>query len=94
MKDAVNCCLLSNGIQDGNDMTAGVQNEWRDRGQSRKRKLFVSQSLCPYYRYLHNLVKEKKVEGLIFHFWVYKGTISMRQLQDSHVIHITHKSDI
>ena len=63
-------------------------------GLSRKRKIFVSQNLCSYYRYLYGLVKEKKVEGLIFYFWVFNGTIRMRELQDSRVINITHDSDI
>ena len=34
----------------------------------------------------YNLVKEKKAEGLIFYFWVFNGTICMRELQDSCVI--------
>ena len=59
-----------------------------------KKKIFVSQNLCPYYRYLYGLVKEKKAEGLIFDFWVFNGTIRMRELQDSRVINITHESDI
>ena len=45
--------------------------------------MFISQNLCPYDRYLYGLVKEKKAEGLIFDFWVFNGTIRMRELQDS-----------
>ena len=76
------------------DMTTGNQNDWREGGLSRKRKIFVSQNLCPYYRYLYGLVKEKKAEGLIFYFWVFNGTIRMRELQDSRVINIIHESHI
>ena len=75
-------------------MTTGTQNDWREEGLSRKRKIFVSQNLCPYYRYLYGLVKEKKAEGLIFYFWIFNGAIRMRELQDSRVINITHESDI
>ena len=75
-------------------MTAGSQNDWREEGLSRKRKIFVSQNLFPYYRYLYGLVKKKKAEDLIFDFWVFNGTISMRELQDSRDINITHESDI
>ena len=78
-------------MQGRNDMTTGSQNDWRS---VQKKKKFVSQNLCPYYRYLYGLVKEKKVEGLIFDFWVFNGTIRMRELQDSRVINITHESDI
>ena len=81
-------------IQGRNDMTTGSQNYSREGGLSRKIKNFVSQNLCPYYRYLYGLVKEKKAEGLIFDFWVFNGTIRMRELQDSRVTNITHKSDI
>ena len=54
----------------------------------------AKRNLCPYYRYLYGLVKEKKAESLIIDFWVFNGTIRMRELQDSRVINITHESDI
>ena len=94
LKDVDISCLLSDDIQDRNDITTGSQNDWREGGLSRKRKIFISQKLCPNYRYLYGLVKEKKAEGLIFYFWVFNGTIRMRELQDSRVINITHESDI
>ena len=94
MKDVDIFCLLSDyDMQGKNNMTTESQNDWREGGLSRKRKIFVSQNLCPYYRYLYGLVKEKKAEGLIFYFWVFNGTIRMRELQDSRVINITHESD-
>ena len=87
--------IFSNDDMQGRiDMTTGSQNDWREGGLSRKRKIFVSQNLCPYYRYLYGLVKEKKAEGLIFYFWVFNGTIRMRELQDSRVINIIHESHI
>ena len=85
---------LKIGVQGRNDMITGSQNDWREGGLSRKRKIFVSQNLCPYYRYLYDLVKEKKAEGLIFDFWVLNGIVRMKELQDSRVINITHESDI
>ena len=94
LKDVDIFCLLSDGIQDRNDITTGSQNDWREGDLSRKRKIFISQDLSPYYRYLYVLVKEKKAEGLIFDFWIFNGTIRMRELQDSRVINITHESDI
>ena len=95
LKDVDISCLLSDDDMQGrNDMTTGSHNDWREGGLSRKRNIFVSQNLCPYYRYLYGLVKEKKAEGLIFDFWVFNRTIRMRELQDSRVINITHESDI
>ena len=95
LKDVDISCLFSDDDMQGRkDMTAGSQNDWRKEGLSRKRKIFVSQNLCPYYRYLYGLVKEKKAEGLIFDFWVFNIIICMRELQDSCVINIRHESDI
>ena len=94
LEDVDISCLLSDGIQDRNGITTGSQNDWREGGLSRKRKNFISHNLCPYFRYLYGLVKEKKTEGLIFYFWVFNGTIRMRELQDSRVINITHESHI
>ena len=95
LKDVDISCLLSDDdIQDRNNMTTGGQNNWREGGLFRKRKIFVTQNLCLYYRYLYGLVKEKKTESLIFNFWVFDGTICMMELQDSCVINITHESDI
>ena len=72
--------LFDDDIQVRNNMTTGSQNSSRERGLSRKRKIFVLQNLYRYYRYLNGLVKEKKAEGLIFYFWVSNGTICKRQL--------------
>ena len=93
LKDVISR-LFSDNMQGRNNITTGSQNDWREEGLPRKRKIFVSQNLCPYYRYLYGLVKEKKAEGLIFDFWVFNRTIRMRELQDSRVINITHESDI
>ena len=62
LKDVDISCLLSDdNMQGRNDMTSGSQNDWREGSL---RKIFVSQNLCPYYRYLYGLVKEKKAEGV------------------------------
>ena len=94
LKDVGISCLLPDGIQDRNNIAIGGQKDWRMGGLYIKRKIFITQNLCSYYRYLYGLVKEKMAEGLIFDFWVFNGTIRLRELQDSHVINITHESDI
>ena len=45
LKDVDISCLLSDDIQDRNDITTGSQNDWREGGLSRKRKNFISQNL-------------------------------------------------
>ena len=101
LKDVDISCLLSDyDIQCRNDITPVSQNDWREGGLSKKREIFVSQNFCPYYRYLFGLVKEKKADFLfssfylIFYFCVFNRTICIRELPDSHVINITHESDI
>ena len=39
-----------------------------------KRKIFINQSLCPYYRKLYGMVKDLNNEGLIDFFWIANGT--------------------
>ena len=95
VKDVDISYLLSNDHTQGrNGMTTGSQNDWREGDLSTKRKIFVSQNLCPHYRYLYGLVKENKAEGLTFEFWVLNRTIGMRELQDSRVINMAHEFDI
>lgn len=48
----------------------------------------------PILQHLYGLVKEKKTEELASDFWVFNGTICMRDLHNSQVIDITHESDI
>ena len=56
LKDVDISCLLSDDDMQGrNDMITGSQNDWREGGLSRKRKIFVSQNLCLYYIYLYGL---------------------------------------
>ena len=97
LKDVDISCLLSD-----DEMICMAEMTWPQEVKTiggrevclEKEEFFVSQNLCSYYRYLCSLVKEKKEEGLIFDFLIFNRTIYMRALQDSHVINITHESDI
>ena len=86
LKDVDISCLLSDDIQNRNDINRGSQNDWRDGGLSRKRKIFIIKE--------SGLAKAKKAQGLIFYFRFFSGTIRMRELHDSRVINNTHESDI
>ena len=59
-----------------------------------KRKIFINQSLCPYYRKLYGMVKDLNNEGLIDSFWIKNGTIKIRESSQSKPISITHESDL
>ena len=59
-----------------------------------KRKIFINQSLCPYYRKLYGLVKDLNNEGLINSFWIAIGTIKFRKSSRSKPISITHESGL
>ena len=59
-----------------------------------KRKIFINQSLCPYYRKLYGMVKDLNNEGLIYSFWIKNGTIKIRESSQSKPISITHESDL
>ena len=59
-----------------------------------KRKIFINQSLCPYYRKLYGMVKDLNNEGLIDSFWIANGTIKFRESSGSKPISITYESDL
>ena len=59
-----------------------------------KRKIFINQSLCPYYRKLYGMVKDLNNEGLINSFWIVNGTIKVRESNRSQPISITRESDL
>ena len=64
------------------------------RGNSNSRKIFINQSLCPYYRRLYGLVKDLSNKGLIDSFWISNGTINLRESSRSKPVSITHESDL
>ena len=59
-----------------------------------KRKIFINQRLCPYYRKLYGMVKDLNNEGLIDSFWIVNGTIKIRESSQSRPISVTHESDL
>ena len=58
--------------------------------KNRGGKNIIHQSLCPYYRFLYNLVKEQYNEGLFHDFWVTNGTIRIKEYEYSKPMDITH----
>ena len=60
---------------------------------SNSRKIFINQSLCPYYRKLYGLVKDLSNGGLIYSFWISNGTIKIKESSQSKPISIIYESD-
>ena len=65
-----------------------------DSDNNKSRKIFINQSLCPYYRNLYVLVKDLSNEGLIDSSWILNGTIKIRESSQSKPVSITHESDL
>ena len=65
-----------------------------ERENSNSRKIFINQSFCPYYRKLCGLLKDLSNEGLIDSFWIWNGTIKIRESSQSEPVSITHESDL
>ena len=64
------------------------------RENSNSRKIFINQSLRPYYRRLYGLVKDFSNKSLIDSFWILDGTINIRESSQSKPVSITHESDL
>ena len=52
------------------DHNTNANNKW---------KIFINQSLFPYYRKLYGMVKDLNNKGLIDYFWIENGTIKIRE---------------
>ena len=76
-------------VDDGND--GNVKNK---DSHGSKVVIFINQSLCPYYRYLYGLVKDRKNEGIIDDFKIVNGIIKVRETGSSKYISILHESDL
>ena len=59
-----------------------------------KRKIFINQSLCPYYMKPYGMVKDLSNEGLIDSLWIANGTIKIRESIQSKPISITNESNL
>ena len=63
-------------------------------GSNNRRKTFISQNLCPYYRKLYSMVKDLNNKGLIDPFRIANETIKIRESSQSKLISVTHESDL
>ena len=94
LKDIGISKTASDLLPDSSSIATDNDNDSRNVTYAREKRLFISQTLCPYYCCVYGLVKEKKTESIIYGLWVSNGTIHVIELQDSRVIDITHESDI
>ena len=64
-----------------------------DIGLPEKCKVFVNQSLCPYYKLLWPKSKKLHSIGKIHNFFISNGTIKIKRNEGSSSLAITHDSD-
>ena len=52
--------IASNVLPDSRSIVTEHDDGWWNVSHERKKRLFISQDLFPYYQYIYGLVKEKK----------------------------------
>ena len=50
-------------------------------------KIYINQSLCPYYRILWSKVKKLQNIGSIDHFYISSGAIKIKVTENNSLIH-------
>ena len=70
------------------DLTAG------DLDLPQGTKIFVNQSLCPYYRILWSKAKRLQSMGKINNFFISGGTVKVKIDENSKPLAITHLDDL
>ena len=56
-------------------------------------KIYINQSLCPYYRILWSKAKKLQNIGSINNFYISSGTIKIKVTENSRLVTITHLGD-
>ena len=59
-----------------------------------KKKMFINESLCPYYRFIHGKCKALWKLEKIFGFWVSNGTVRYRLREHGNFCKVTHINDL
>ena len=67
-------------------------NELRDCGLINR--IYINNSLCPYYRMILGKVIKLQKQGNLFEYWIYNGVINILEEENSDPIKVTHISDI
>ena len=57
-------------------------------------KIFLNESLCPYYRGLWGKLKSMLNQKRIYRFWVTNGTLKVKVTENDNPIRVTHDCDI
>ena len=67
--------------------------DMEDLDLPRGTKIYINQSLCPYYRILWSKAKRLQNIGSIDNFYISSGTIKIKVTENSSLIMITHLGD-
>ena len=61
---------------------------------NKRKKIFINQTYCTYYRRLYGFVKDLNNEGLTYLFWIVNGTRKIRKSSQTKPISVTHEFDL
>ena len=59
-----------------------------------KKKVYINDSLCPYYRFLHGKCKQLWKQKKIFGFWVSNGSVRYRVQENGNFVKVEHLEDL
>ena len=57
-------------------------------------KIYINQSLCPYYRMLWSKSKSQHRMGKIFAYYLSNGNVKIKKQENSQQLIISHTSDL
>ena len=57
-------------------------------------KIYINDSLCPYYRGLYAKCRKLRTDGKIFACWTFNGIVTMKITENSKFINILHDDDL
>ena len=63
-------------------------------GMTENTKIFINESLCPYYRLLWSKCKDLFSKNVIYRFWTTNGTVRVKKSESSPVKVILHEDDL
>ena len=66
----------------------------RKKGVNTKNKVFVTHSICPYYRYLWGKFKDLQRKSRISHVFCLGAVVMIRVTENSPAINILHEKDL
>ena len=58
------------------------------------KNIYINESLCPEFEYLHYAVRQAKIKGEIHYYKSRKGVMFIKKTEDSSFVEISHVNDL